>query len=41
MKVDAVDFEQVELIFPKANITAGDTFEAKATGAERVCCLRC
>ena len=35
LKVDAVDFEQVELIFPKANIAAGDTFEAKATGAEK------
>jgi len=35
LKVNVVDLEPVELIFPKANITAGDTFEAKATGAEK------
>jgi len=35
LKVAVFDFEQVELSFPKANIAAGDTFEAKATGAEK------
>ena len=35
LKVNVVDLEPVELIFPEANITAGDTFEAKAAGAEK------
>ena len=34
LKVPVFDFEQVELRFPKAKIAAGDTFEARATGAE-------
>jgi len=34
LKVAVFDFEQMELSFPKAKIAAGDTFEARATGAE-------
>ena len=36
LKVAVFDFEQVELFFPKANVAAGDTFEAKTIGAENV-----
>ena len=35
LKVTVNDAEQVELVFSKPGIEAGDTFEAKALGSEK------
>ena len=34
LKVIATDFEDVELVFPKATLSAGDTFQARVPGQE-------
>lgn len=34
LKVIAFDFEEVELVFPNAKVSAGDTFEARAPGQD-------